>query len=68
MHQAGVPKDALQLLCGDSAMVGHHLVKAGEADMVVFKGSTRTAKRIERAIVDSARPHAPLIADTEPLS
>ena len=64
MHQAGVPKDALQVLCGAGAVVGHHLVKAGEADMVVFTGSMRTAKRIEIAIADSAKPHAALIAET----
>lgn len=64
MHEAGVPRDALQLLCGDGAVIGHHLITAGQADMVVFTGSIQTAKLIERTIAKSAKPHAPLIAET----
>jgi len=63
MHQAGVPDDALHLLCGGGA-VGGMLTEAGQADMVVFTGSTNTAKVIEGAIAQSAKPHAPLIAET----
>ena len=64
MHAAGVPDDALQLLCGDGARVGAALTTAGRADMVVFTGSTETAKIIETAIARSAKPYAPLIAET----
>lgn len=64
MHAAGIPGDALQLLCGDGANVGAALTTAGHADMVVFTGSTETAKIIEAAIASSAKPHAPLIAET----
>jgi len=64
MHTAGVPGDALQLLCGAGASVGQALTMAGEADMVVFTGSTETAKAIEHAIAHSAKPYAPLIAET----
>ena len=63
MYQAGVPDDALHLLCGGGA-VGDMLTKAGQADMVVFTGSTVTAKIIEGAIAQSVKPHAPLIAET----
>ncbi|MDB2390298.1 L-glutamate gamma-semialdehyde dehydrogenase [Alphaproteobacteria bacterium] len=64
MHEAGIPKDALQLLCGDGAVVGAELIAAGQADMVVFTGSTETAKLIELAIAHSAKPSIPLIAET----
>ena len=64
MHRAGVPKDAIQLLCGSGTDVGAALTIAGQADMVVFTGSTHTAKLIESAIADSAKPDAPLIAET----
>ena len=64
MHQSGVPEDAVQLLCGDGAVVGAALVEAGQADMVVFTGSTKTAKTIETTIAHSAKPDAPFIAET----
>ena len=64
MHQAGVPKDALHLLCGDGEIVGQALIMAGRCDMAVFTGSTQTAKKIEYSIATSAKPHAPLIAET----
>ena len=64
MHRSGVPKDGVQLLCGAGGTVGHDLTKAGLADMVVFTGSTQTAKKIEYAIAQSNKPHAPLIAET----
>ena len=64
MHAAGVPEDAIQLLCGDGAVVGAALTDAGKADMVVFTGSTETAKVIEMSIAGSTKPFAPLIAET----
>ena len=64
MHNAGVPKDGVQLLCGDGAVVGAALTSAGKADMIVFTGSTETAKLIEMSIAQSAKPFAPLIAET----
>lgn len=64
MHQAGIPKDTMQLLCGNGSNIGQALTASGKADMVVFTGSTSTAKRIEGAIANSIKPHAPLIAET----
>lgn len=64
MYQAGVPADALHLLCGDGATVGHALITAGRCDMAVFTGSMKTAKLIEHGIAQSAKPYAPLIAET----
>ncbi|NBP95589.1 MAG: bifunctional proline dehydrogenase/L-glutamate gamma-semialdehyde dehydrogenase PutA [Gammaproteobacteria bacterium] len=64
MHRAGVPTDALHLIFGGGENVGAHLAGAGRADMIVFTGSNTTAKAIESAIAHSAKPHAPLIAET----
>ena len=64
MHAAGLPQAALHLLCGAGSKVGAALVSHGRADMVVFTGSTQTAKRIEAAIATSGKPHIPLIAET----
>lgn len=64
MHAAGVPAGAMQLLCGPGGTVGARLVGAGSADMVAFTGSTETARLIHRAIAESAKPAAPLLAET----
>jgi RHH-type proline utilization regulon transcriptional repressor/proline dehydrogenase/delta 1-pyrroline-5-carboxylate dehydrogenase len=64
MHQAGIAKDALIMLYGSGEAVGAGLVEAGQADMVVFTGSTATAKIIEASIAASAKPFAPLLAET----
>jgi len=64
MHQAGVPTEVLHLLCGPGETLGAHLTQCGQADMVVFTGSTETARRIGEAISRSAKPGAPLLAET----
>jgi len=64
MHQAGVPTDVLHLLCGPGETLGAHLTQCGQADMVVFTGSTVTAQRIGEAISHSTQPGAPLLAET----
>lgn len=63
MHEAGVPKPALNLMIGDgkigSALVSHEAV-AG----VVFTGSTETAKTINRSLASKDGSIVPLIAET----
>ena len=63
MHQAGVPKNALQLLPGDGA-VGAALVSDAWVQGVAFTGSTETALKIRRAMAENLDPSAPLIAET----
>ena len=63
-HEAGIPKDVLQLVIGageaGDALVRHSLVMG-----VAFTGSTATARRIARALLDDdTRPLVPLIAET----
>ena len=63
-HEAGVPRDALILAPGGPE-VGAALVADVRVAGVAFTGSTATAKRIARALVeDDARPIVPLIAET----
>ncbi len=64
MHQAGVPKEALQLLPGSGATVGARLTGDPRIHGVCFTGSTRTARAINRAMAGSLEPTAPLIAET----
>jgi len=63
-HEAGVPRDALILVPGGPE-VGAALTADPRIAGVAFTGSTATAKRIARALVeDDDRPIVPLIAET----
>ena len=63
-HKAGVPENALVLLVGGPD-VGAELVADVRVAGVAFTGSTATAKRIARTLLeDDARPIVPLIAET----
>ncbi|RHW17862.1 bifunctional proline dehydrogenase/L-glutamate gamma-semialdehyde dehydrogenase PutA [Sphingomonas gilva] len=63
-HRAGVPEDALILAPGGPE-VGAALVADPRIAGVAFTGSTATARRIARSLLeDDARPIVPLIAET----
>jgi RHH-type transcriptional regulator, proline utilization regulon repressor / proline dehydrogenase / delta 1-pyrroline-5-carboxylate dehydrogenase len=63
-HEAGIGVNALHLLPGDAA-VGQALVADSRVAGVAFTGSTATAKRIARTLLDDEqRPLVPLIAET----
>jgi RHH-type proline utilization regulon transcriptional repressor/proline dehydrogenase/delta 1-pyrroline-5-carboxylate dehydrogenase len=63
-HRAGVPTDALVLLTGGPE-VGAALVGDPRIAGVAFTGSTGTARRIARTLLeDETRPLVPLIAET----
>lgn len=64
LHQAGVPKDALQLLPGDGPSIGAPLTSNPKTDGVAFTGSTETALLIRRAMAQNLHPSAPLVAET----
>ena len=64
LHEAGVPKDALQLLHGPGETVGAALVAHLDIAGVVFTGSTHVAKIIQRALAAKDGPMVPLIAET----
>ncbi|MEM7438734.1 MAG: bifunctional proline dehydrogenase/L-glutamate gamma-semialdehyde dehydrogenase PutA [Pseudomonadota bacterium] len=64
LHEAGVPKTALQLLPGLGATVGAALSALPDVTALAFTGSTATAQRINRAMAENLAPAAPLIAET----
>ena len=64
MYQAGVPKEALQLVPGDGATIGARLTADPRIDGVAFTGSTETARLINRALAARDAPLAALIAET----
>ncbi len=63
LHDAGVPKNALQLVVGDGK-VGKALVENASVNGIVFTGSTATARRIAISLADTQRAALPLIAET----
>jgi RHH-type proline utilization regulon transcriptional repressor/proline dehydrogenase/delta 1-pyrroline-5-carboxylate dehydrogenase len=63
MHQAGIPKDVVQMVPGDgrvgAALTSHPLIGG-----VAFTGSTDTARLINRSLAERQGPIVPLIAET----
>ena len=64
LHEAGVPRETLQLLPGSGRKIGSKLVSDRRISGVGFTGSTETAMEINRAMAESGDPAAPLIAET----
>src|SRR5262249_52041686 len=63
LHQAGVPRSALQLVPGDGK-VGAALVADARVAGVAFTGSTEVARAINRALAAKDAAIVPLIAET----
>ncbi|SCA57483.1 Bifunctional protein PutA (Includes: Proline dehydrogenase; Delta-1-pyrroline-5-carboxylate dehydrogenase) [Candidatus Terasakiella magnetica] len=64
LHEAGVPKDVLQLLPGEGRVVGARLAAHANIDGVCFTGSMLTAQSINKSMAQDAPVSAPLIAET----
>ncbi len=64
MHEAGIPKDVLQLLPGAGNRVGTALTSDARIAGVCFTGSIPTAQHINRLMAKSLAADAPLIAET----
>jgi RHH-type proline utilization regulon transcriptional repressor/proline dehydrogenase/delta 1-pyrroline-5-carboxylate dehydrogenase len=64
LHEAGVPREALQMLHGPGETVGAALVAHPLIAGVAFTGSTAVAKDIQRALAAQDGPIVPLIAET----
>jgi RHH-type proline utilization regulon transcriptional repressor/proline dehydrogenase/delta 1-pyrroline-5-carboxylate dehydrogenase len=64
MHQAGVPKDVVQLAPGQGRIVGGTLTAHPLLAGVVFTGSTDTARMINRTLAERDGPIIPFIAET----
>ena len=64
LHEAGVPKTALQLLLGKGSVVGSKLSSDPRISGICFTGSTATAQIINKSMAQHLDPRAPLIAET----
>jgi len=64
LHDAGVPREALQLAVGTGEAVGAPLVRHPAIGGVVFTGSYETARAINRALAARDGPIVPFIAET----
>ncbi len=67
LHQAGVPRGALQLLPGRGETVGAALVADARVMGVLFTGSTEVARLIQRQLAGRLTPQGqplPLVAET----
>ncbi|NSY38452.1 bifunctional proline dehydrogenase/L-glutamate gamma-semialdehyde dehydrogenase PutA [Leisingera sp. ANG59] len=64
LHEAGVPRSALQLVPGRGSVVGAAITSDPRVNGVAFTGSTATALRIRKAMAENLQPGAPLIAET----
>jgi RHH-type proline utilization regulon transcriptional repressor/proline dehydrogenase/delta 1-pyrroline-5-carboxylate dehydrogenase len=64
MHQAGIPKDIVQLAPGAGRVVGGTLTAHPLLAGVVFTGSTETARMINRTLAERDGPIIPFVAET----
>lgn len=64
LHEAGVPKNVLQLTPGRGSVVGAKITTDPRVNGVCFTGSTAVAQTINEAMADSLQPDALFIAET----
>ncbi len=64
MHDAGVPREVLNLVLGRGETVGHALTSDTRIAGVAFTGSIATARSINRALANRDAPIGVLIAET----
>jgi RHH-type proline utilization regulon transcriptional repressor/proline dehydrogenase/delta 1-pyrroline-5-carboxylate dehydrogenase len=64
MHQAGIPKEVIQLAPGSGRVVGGALTEHPLLAGVVFTGSTETARMINRTLAGRDGPIIPFVAET----
>ncbi len=64
LHQAGVPKNVLQLIPGKGEVVGNILSSSKNINGVCFTGSTETAHKINKNIAENSPIDTAFIAET----
>ena len=64
MHEAGIPRDVVQLAPGSGRVVGGTLTAHPLLSGVVFTGSTETARMINRTLAERDGPIIPFVAET----
>ncbi|HEX2549023.1 MAG TPA: bifunctional proline dehydrogenase/L-glutamate gamma-semialdehyde dehydrogenase PutA, partial [Gammaproteobacteria bacterium] len=63
-HEAGIPKNVLQLVTGRGSTIGAKLVADARVAGVMFTGSTDTAQIIQQSLAAKTGPLTPFIAET----
>lgn len=63
-HEAGIPKEILQLLPGPGSVIGAALIADPRVQGVLFTGSTETARIINQTLANRPGPIVPFIAET----
>lgn len=64
MHQAGIPKNVVQLIPGKGSVIGPILTADERISGVMFTGSTETARGINQTLARRNGPIVPFIAET----
>ena len=64
LHQAGVPKNVLQLIPGKGEIIGTEFSKSKHINGICFTGSTETAQKINKNIAENAPVDVAFIAET----
>lgn len=64
MHDAGIPRDALHILCGSGTLIGGCAINHPQLGGVCFTGSTEVAKTININMAKREGAILPLIAET----
>jgi len=64
LHEAGVPKNVLQLTPGEGPEVGTQIVSDSRVSGVAFTGSTETAQIIQKNMARRLHPSARFVAET----
>jgi RHH-type transcriptional regulator, proline utilization regulon repressor / proline dehydrogenase / delta 1-pyrroline-5-carboxylate dehydrogenase len=64
MHEAGIPREIVQLAPGSGKVVGGTLTAHPLVAGVVFTGSTETARMINRTLAERDGPIIPFVAET----
>ncbi len=63
-HEAGIPKEIVQLMPGKGSVVGNALIEDERIKGVLFTGSTDTARMINLTLANRKGPITPFIAET----
>lgn len=64
LHEAGIPKDVLQLIPASGKLVGSLVVSDPRIKGIIFTGSTETARTINQTLANRPGPIIPFIAET----
>lgn len=64
MHQAGIPKEVVQLVPGKGSVLGPIATEDNRINGIMFTGSTETARGINQTLAKRVGPIVPFIAET----